>query len=424
MPMQTTVTTIQPMTDPTLRRLVAAVFIVGGCTSLAIGIYDRSNNIATDWDTLWNPVTSTIYILSGLSILLRPEKTTLATVFAFLVTSIYQLGIHFYALHRPGPVTYYALASSSSFDPLAYIALFIAIPHLALRLSCLHCAALYALYFGGTMIWPLSTEGVAAEHLVIASLLSHPGYIVALRYIVKLQHQLAEAQIAVFRSKAEFLAMLSHEIRNLLQTLVSTIDLLQFKVRDEKSQLAIERMQKTALQLQTCLRDANELTTFDNPSLQIEHSAFDVRTLLNDARELLESKAAAKGIDLTLLEAQKPLIVSSDRERLRQVIENLLNNSIKYTEHGQVTLSAENAPSNTSVKIKVKDTGIGISAAYQKRIFLPYVRLNNRLTSSEPGSGLGLPIVQKIVAALGGSIELVSQAGEGSTFTVTIPSQE
>lgn len=270
----------------------------------------------------------------------------------------------------------------------------------------------------------MSAEGVAAEHLVIASLLSHPGYIVALRYIVKLQHQVAEAQIAVFRNKAEFLAMLSHEIRNLLQTLVSTIDLLQFKIRDTKSQLAIDRMQKTTLQLQTCLRDADELTRLDNPTLKIEHSAFDVRALLSDACESLAPKAAEKGIALTLPGSQNPLIIRSDRERLRQVIENLLSNSVKYTEHGQVTLSAESDPSHAGIKIKVQDTGIGISAAYQKRIFLPYVRLSNRLTSSEPGSGLGLPIVKKIVDALGGSIELTSQPDEGSTFTVTIPSRD
>lgn len=409
--------------DPTLRRFVSIVFVVGGLASLLLGIYDRHKLIATEWDALWNPVTSTIYIMSGAIIYRWPQQIIPATVAAFFVTSVYQLGIHFYALYFPSPITYYALASSSSFDPLAYIALFITIPHLAVLLGSLHCAALYILYFGCTTLWPLSPEGIAAEHLVIAALLSHPAYIVALRYIVKLQNQLAETQIATFRKKSEFLAMLSHEIRNLLQSLVSTIDLLHFKAKDQKSQLAIERMHKTTEQLQSCLRDADELTKLDNPNLNIEISTFNLVELLAEIGESQATKATEKKITLTIKSPLKELQLSTDRERLRQIIENLLSNSLKYTQYnGRITISFEltTAPS-PCVEIKIADTGVGIPKEHLGRIFLPYVRLSHQLTEREPGSGLGLAIVKKILGALGGEISVNSKVGEGSTFAITIP---
>lgn len=417
---------MNPMTDQKFRRFITGVFILGGCASLAIGLFDRNNNIATEWDALWNPITSTCYIISGILILFFPKKTSAATVLAFTVTSIYQQGIHFFALNHPGPVTYYALASSSTFDPLAYIALFITIPHLATRIGALHCAALYSVHFFSILTTPetyLATDGfTAAQHLSMASLLSHPCYIIALRYILRLQDQVSSIQQRNFASKAATLGNLSIQIKGLAHSLFRAIDQLKPKIHDQKSRTAIRRIENSASQLQTCLRDADDLAKLDNPILKIESQLFDLNSLIREETSQHQEQAQKNGLTISHKETSEPIFVRSDANRLRQVVRNLISNAIKYTPQGEITLKCEHSPDQAYASFSVSDTGLGIPEASIQKIFEPYVRLDNHYEQHRTGSGLGLPIVKKIVTALGGSVRVSSQPGIGSTFTVTLKS--
>jgi len=256
--------------------------------------------------------------------------------------------------------------------------------------------------------------------------MAYPVYIIALNYIVKLRQRLNLAQEEVFKQKENFLGMLSHEIRNQLQTMVSAIDLLGLKLKGAAEQRTVVRLQVAASQLQTYLNDMNELTMLEDPSLRIDKSQFDLAQVLDDLREEWSSQAANQGLQLSVsvngADEGRGLPLFTDKARLRQIISNLLSNALKYTETGSVSIVASaSAESPGSVTVIVVDTGIGIEEGSLDKIFLPHIRLENAMSRNASGSGLGLPIVERLVLSLGGSVRVTSQLNQGTKFQVEVP---
>jgi len=333
------------------------------------------------------------------------------------------------AVHQPSAASLYSASSSGPFFPLVLIVLFITLPKGASLWSSIHCAGFY-LQFLLNATWlseqQPSPDRLVGEHLLVEAMMAYPVYVVALNYIVKLRERLHAAQEDLFKQKENYLGMLSHEVRNQMQTMVGAIELLNFKLKEPAERRSVHRLQRATVQLQTYLSDINELTKLENPTLKIEKKPFELTRLLDDIHDEWLPHAQNQGLDLTVIApdsgGSQSLIVDTDETRLWQVISNLVSNAIKYTETGGVTISANTcSESPACFKVEVSDTGIGIDEKHLDRIFLPHVRLENASGHRADGSGLGLTIVKRLVSSLDGAIKVESQLQRGTTFQVTVP---
>lgn len=405
-------------------RLYGWVFLALAFSNGVLGYLDSRDHLTTDWDNLTFPVIMSIYFAASVTVILRPQWLEPAFFTALFPTTIYQVGIVYLAIYQPSDASYYSAASGTSFFPQVYVGLFIVSRRWATLCSVLHCGAFFALsafnwfMLDGIPVTPLRVQG---EHLLNAILLSHPTYILALRYIIRLRERLHLANNAAYEGKVDFISMLSHEIRNQMQTMVNMIDLLGLRLKDASSQKVLMRLQASAEQLHTYLTDVSELTQLDNPSLKLAFEVFSIQDLLEEVGEEWLPKAQEKHLALTVLTStsgRSPMI-HSDRARLRQILTNLVSNSLKYTLQGKVSLWVE--LSGLDMRISVADSGIGIAPGQHERIFLPRVRLENAVSEVTEGSGLGLAIVAKLVDSLDGRIELNSELGLGSNFCVVLP---
>lgn len=407
--------------------LLRWVFLVGGVGTSLLGWVDGSSGFATSWDNWGIPITSFLYAVSGVILWWRPRHYVFAVLLSFFPTAIYQQGVLYWGIQFPGLESYASAASGGSFFPVVYLVLFIALPRYAWHLSWCHCGAYFLqalyhwMYFQGGPYLPGQEEGL---HLLVSVLCSHPVYILALRYIVTLREQLHLAHETSFQSKAQFLGMLSHEIRNMLQGLVTAIELLEFKSRSLEEARIFGRLHVLTAQFQTYLRDVHELTRLENPALAVDVVAFEAGDFLQgvcDAWQLRMSRQQL-GLSLAIAPSLQGRIVHSDPERLRQVLDNLLGNALKYTPSGEVRIEAGLDTDDASCWwIDVTDTGVGIDPKYHAKIFEPYVRLRPEGIESSDGSGLGLAIVARLAQALAGAISVKSAAGNGATFRLRLP---
>lgn len=414
--------------DAKTLKILHWVFVVGGLGIILLGFFDNSGNLLTEWDQWCIPITAAAYLASGLLMYFVPQRLTSAILLSFLPTAIYQHGILFWAVHFPSPESYYSVASSGPFFPVVYLVLFIALPKYAAWLSWIHCG-LFFVQAGFNTVYFLDSqfnEGrQAAEHLLISILCSQPVYIVSLRYIVALREYLHQTQQEIFFGKTRFLGMLSHEINNLLQGMISALDVLELKIKNPDEKKSLTRLMSSTGQLQTYLRDVAELTKLENPSLHINVSSFRLAEFLGEIHDAWANRAESKKLSLSL--GMHPRLadtqIETDPERLRQVFDNLISNAIKYTPSGEIRIYADFAPDDKSkILFDVSDTGVGIDSIYYKAIFEPHVRLNQPGTQRSEGSGLGLTVVARILAALGGSITVFSAVGQGTTFRVLLKS--
>lgn len=399
------------------------VFLALSLSNGVLGYLDVQDRLTTAWDEMAFPIIMGLYLAASITVTLRPRWIEAVCVLTLFPTTIYQAGIVYLSIHHPDIASYYSAASGTSYFPLVYVGLFIICAQRATLYSTLHCSAFFIL---AIFNWvspavaqhpPLRTE---AEHLLNAILLSHPIYILALRYIVRLRERLHLANQAAHENKTIFFSMLSHEIRNQLQTMVIAIDQLDLRLTAPADRKPLVRLQTSAEQLQTYLADVGELTQLENPSLKLEFETFSPQDLLESIRNEWVANARKKGLTLDVLPPSGPEAQSAmqgDRARLRQILVNLVSNALKYTERGRITLSARQ--STEEVRFEVRDTGIGIHPDQHAHVFEPHVRLKN--TPDTEGSGLGLAIVARLAASLGARVELRSEPGEGSSFILTVP---
>jgi two-component system phosphate regulon sensor histidine kinase PhoR len=178
-------------------------------------------------------------------------------------------------------------------------------------------------------------------------------------------------------------------------------------------------VERNAVRLRHLVSDLLQVAQVRDGGLQVSRSATDLRGLVRDAVEAARPLAAAGGVAVRV-EAERGLVAMVDGRRLRQVIDNLLSNAIKYTDRGgSVTLGLRST--EAGVELLVADTGIGIDAAELERLFTRFFRGQQARERMAPGAGLGLNIARAIVEAHGGTIEVRSEPGVGSTFRVLLP---
>jgi PAS domain S-box-containing protein len=235
-----------------------------------------------------------------------------------------------------------------------------------------------------------------------------------------------EAAEAANVAKSRFLANMSHEIRTPLNAIIGFADLLRrvgAKCDEVVREEYLETIHTSGQHLLSLINDILDLSKIEADRLEIEHVRCSPYDVISEVTSVLRVKALEKGLSLDYKWLSGvPETISTDPARLRQLLMNLVSNAIKFTKMGVVKVQAElmaNAP-DPHIVIHVTDTGIGISAEKFEAIFDPFVQADTSVTRQFGGTGLGLTICRRIAQALGGSIDVSSEVGVGSTFTVTI----
>jgi signal transduction histidine kinase len=415
-------------------RLVFWVCMLSSISALSLWYFDHQQGMVTRWDAIGAPIIGAVYALAAAGLHWRPHRVNAILTVALLITSVYYLGTFYVAADDQNGTGLYSMASNSQYMPLYYIGAFIALQRGAALVCWLHYAGLVGLYL--YQFGLRASDSNLHAHLWVAVLIAHPVYIVALHYITALKGRVRAAEFETQRSKERFLAMLSHEIRTPLQAMLGSIDLLALKAHSPPEQRAVHRIRHAAAQLDTHLRDVTEYTRMDNPSWQLQTAEVDLPALVREVCEGYQAQAAAKGLQLVceIAPADEAALqhVQSDAQRLRQVLVNLISNALKYTPQGSINVRLSlvggtevGAHQNTAPQLclAVSDTGIGIPPPERERIFEPYVRLEDRRTAGQEGSGLGLAVVRRLVDRLGGQLQLDTVLNQGSCFRVTLPLQ-
>ena len=244
----------------------------------------------------------------------------------------------------------------------------------------------------------------------------------------KLLNELEKAREIAEKSvetKERFMANMSHEIRTPMNALIGFTNLLERTELNEKQEEFVKTIKSAGGNLMTLINDLLDFSKIEAGMLRIEATTFDLNSLVQSLETLFKPKAQEKKVDFDVQVSRRiPENVIGDPTRVSQIVVNLLSNAFKFTERGYVALTTELFDDNTdfaTVKITVKDTGIGIETQELPRIFQRFQQAQDDTTRLYGGSGLGLAIVKNLVEAMGGFVEADSKIGFGSTFSVILP---
>ena len=227
-------------------------------------------------------------------------------------------------------------------------------------------------------------------------------------------------------AKSEFIANLSHELRTPLNAIIGFSDIMTSEsfgpLGSEKYKEYVGDIHKAGIYLLALINDIVDMSRAETGQLNLNLEPLDVRDTINDAVRIFQEKARKKGVALTLHFAPDFPKLRTDERRLRQVLLNVINNAVKYTAAGgAVAVKAGVDPVDGAFIIVVSDNGVGIDAAELDKIMSRYGQLRSAQSTHEPGSGLGLPVTEKIVEALGATFELRSKRKVGTAVTFRFP---
>lgn len=236
------------------------------------------------------------------------------------------------------------------------------------------------------------------------------------RELIEARRRAEEASHA----KSRFLAMVSHEVRTPLNGILGMTHLLERTELSAEQESYVAAVRRSGKALFDLVSDLLDFSTIEAGRFDLRTESGDLPRLIEEAVELMAPRAHEKGLDIAaMIDPRTPVTVAADHSRLRQVLFNLLGNAIKFTDKGGVSLSV--APISGGVVLAIADTGPGLAEDDRERIFQEFEQADKGSTRSHGGVGLGLAISSRIVAAMGGRIELDTIRGQGSRFMVHLP---
>ncbi|ELQ9311754.1 response regulator [Serratia marcescens] len=238
---------------------------------------------------------------------------------------------------------------------------------------------------------------------------------ISYRQVKSINNQL-ESEKKSFNNKNAFLGVLGHELRTSLQAIISSVEVIIQK-KDSIAFNHFERLENAAMKMERQMKDLAEFAKVDNGNVEIKKSSFNLRKIVHDTVEQSISILNKQNVSVSI-DNIPDTYIKSDPSRVMQIIENIVTNAIKYTDNGLVQVNA-NIQDKSTLVLKIKDTGQGIPKDKVDTIFYPFIRVGN--DNKVPGFGMGLAIVHGVVKAMNGTIDVKSDIGKGSTFTVSLP---
>jgi signal transduction histidine kinase len=225
-------------------------------------------------------------------------------------------------------------------------------------------------------------------------------------------------------AKSDFLAVMSHELRTPLAAIMGYQELLADGITGPVTEAQAQQLGRIKASARHLLSLIDEILTFtrlDAGRETVTPESIDLDAALKDACEIVEPLATAKKLELKIVSPGPGSRVESDPTKIRQILVNLLSNAVKFTDTG--TVSAEAMVIGKEFLLKVSDTGIGIQPENLHRIFDPFWQVEQKATRRATGTGLGLTVTKRLANLLGGDVDVASTPGQGTTFTVRLPSK-
>ena len=241
--------------------------------------------------------------------------------------------------------------------------------------------------------------------------------------VLEQEHAARNAAEEANRAKTDFLRMMSHELRTPLTAIQGYLELLEMGIYGNLTgeQISIlRRIESNERHLLAIINDLLDFARVDARRVELRMAPLAVRDIRLAVEPVCRPQIDSKELGFAWRSAGDALVVRADREKVRQIVVNLVSNACKFTPHGGA-IDVECVSSDRAVELRVTDTGSGIPAHKLDAIFEPFVQLDNGLTRATAGTGLGLAISRELARAMGGDLAVTSTLGQGSTFTLTLP---
>ena len=267
-------------------------------------------------------------------------------------------------------------------------------------------------------------EGFRVDHEEqLALLVGLAGQALHNSLLLQRVKRLADHAEAANRAKSEFLATMSHEIRTPLHGVMGMAELLHERETEPDRLELISTLRASGRQLQRVIDDVLDLSQVEAGRLSVKQESFELVSVLEQVVDLHAANAARKRLDLRLsVQADLPVVMCGDADRLGQILGNLLSNAVKFTERGAIELAVMRDAQGW-LRFAVRDSGPGIEPQNRSRLFQSFTQLDASIRRLYGGSGLGLAICRSLAEGMGGNLELIDRRWPGSTFMLSLPCQ-
>jgi signal transduction histidine kinase/CheY-like chemotaxis protein len=401
------------------RKTMVQLRLLGAVAMLLMGYTNYEGGLSTRFDLIMLGTLLVTTLGGALLITLNPRHMRKAAIVNASLFLIYLEAILFRAVVHTSSGGVNTFGSVTQFIPALYVALYVLLDKRAVLLSWLIYATIAVQCVYGLWLGQAAQTPAVQQQMYWAVLASHPCCILALSFMTHLRGLVDKTQHEAIQAKERFLAMVSHEVRSPLQTIVSSLDVFEVAPTGPAAQRAVARVRSAAAVLETQIRDLTAFTRLElSPDLHVDQ--VNLKTLLPEIEQVYREWALARGLALRVQAPSQDLLVQADGDRLRQVLDNLVSNAIKYTPHGSVTLGVE-PQADGMTHLWVQDTGRGIPTHRIAQVFEPFVRIKANPQERIEGTGLGLAVVRQLVGLMQGQLEVDSTEGQGTTVHVRLP---